>query len=92
MSADEADMDARRRRAIFRAGHRGTREMDWLLGRYAEAAVSRMDSDELTHFEQLLALPDPDIEQWVMYGAHPRPEGAIGEVIIRVRQFHDIDG
>lgn len=92
MSADEADMDSRRRRAVFRAGHRGTREMDWLLGRYADAEVEAMDGSELTVFERLLALPDPDIEQWIMYGARPRPDGSLGELIEHVRRFHGIDG
>ena len=92
MTGNEADMDTRRRRAIFRAGHRGTLELDWLLGRFADAEVERMDCAELTSFEQLLALPDPDIEHWVLHGAAPRPDGAVGDVIERLRRFHRIDG
>lgn len=92
MTADASDIEARRRRAVFRASHRGTREMDWLLGRFAEARVSEMDLHELTDFEALLALPDPDIERWLLLGARPLPEGSLGEVVEQVLRFHKIGG
>lgn len=92
MTADATDIEARRRRAVFRAGHRGTREMDWLLGRFAQARVEAMNPDELSDFEELLALPDPDIEGWLIHGAQPLPEGSLGELVATVRQFHKING
>ena len=36
------DVASRRRRAAFRASHRGTKEMDWLMGRFADARVADM--------------------------------------------------
>ena len=36
------DAETRRRRAAYRACHRGTKEMDWILGRFAEAALPAM--------------------------------------------------
>jgi antitoxin CptB len=88
MAENGQGLEARRRRAIFRAAHRGTREMDWILGRFAEAEVEAMPEDELAAFEEFLALPDPDIEQWVVYGAAQRPEGALGAFVARLRRFH----
>src|SRR6185436_18374500 len=53
------DVETRRRRAAYRACHRGTKEMDWILGRFAQAALQGMSADGLGVFERLLALPDP---------------------------------
>ncbi|TMJ66522.1 MAG: succinate dehydrogenase assembly factor 2, partial [Alphaproteobacteria bacterium] len=41
------DVERRRRRAVYRACHRGTKEMDWILGRFAQAALADMPSDGL---------------------------------------------
>jgi len=46
-------LEERRRRAHYRAAHRGTREMDWLLGRYAEAVAPAMSQADLMDFERL---------------------------------------
>ena len=47
------DLDVRRRRCLFRATHRGTKEMDWLLGSYAQAHLPAADAAELTFWERL---------------------------------------
>ena len=39
------DVETRRRRAAYRASHRGTKEMDWMLGRYAERALPGVATD-----------------------------------------------
>ncbi len=90
MTASVDRLEARRRRAIFRATHRGTKEMDWILGRFAQAEVMAMNDEELTAFERFLALPDPDIEQWIVYGAAPDPETGAALLVERLRQFHRI--
>ena len=58
-------LEIRRKRAIYRAHHRGTKELDLILGRYARERVPGMDETRLATFEQLLSLPDPDIDQWI---------------------------
>ncbi|MEQ1647605.1 MAG: succinate dehydrogenase assembly factor 2 [Hyphomicrobiaceae bacterium] len=60
------DLDVRRKRAAYRANYRGTKEMDWLMGKFAEARLSRMDDTELSDFERLLVLPDPDLHTWIL--------------------------
>ena len=60
------DIDVRRRKALFRAEHRGTKEMDWMLGRFAAAQLPAMDGDQLTTFEQFIAVSDPEIQAWLM--------------------------
>ena len=56
----------RRRRAHYRANHRGTREMDLLLGRFAAIRLDAMNEDELAKFEQLLFEPDPELQALLM--------------------------
>ncbi len=65
ISLSSADLDDRRKRLLFRAWRRGTREMDLLLGRYAESALSRMSDAELVVFEHLLDAPDKDMYAWI---------------------------
>lgn len=84
-------LEARRRRAIFRAGHRGTKELDLILGRFAEARVMGMGEEQLAAFEAFLELPDPQIERWVVLGAADSPGGAVGALVRDVRQFHHLD-
>ena len=54
-------LDPRRRRALFRAWHRGTREMDLLLGRFADTHMASLADHDLADFEALMELPDGDL-------------------------------
>jgi antitoxin CptB len=81
-------LDTRRRRALFRATHRGTKEMDWMLGRYATAMLPAMGADELTRFEVLIQRQDPELQGWLMDASRvPAPEAA--DQIAAIRAFHD---
>jgi antitoxin CptB len=54
-------LDDRRKRLLFRCWHRGTREMDLILGRFADAAIADLTDTELTDLEHLIEVPDPDL-------------------------------
>ncbi len=58
-------LDPRRRRALFRAWHRGTREMDLLLGRFADAYIAALSEADLASLEALMEVPDRDLFAWV---------------------------
>ncbi len=83
------EIDTRRRRAVYRANHRGTKEMDWLLGRFGEAILPSMSEPELADFERLLALPDPDLQRWIMTGA-AAGENDLAGLVRRIRDFHGL--
>ena len=85
------DIDSRRRRAAYRANHRGTKEMDWVLGRYADAALAGMSAETLALFEQLLTLPDPDLRDMILPPQTKAP-AAFAELIAAVRSFHGLEG
>jgi antitoxin CptB len=54
-------LDDRRKRLLFRCWHRGTREMDLVLGRFADAEIAGLADAELVELERLIELPDPDL-------------------------------
>jgi antitoxin CptB len=60
-----AALDERRRRILFRAWRRGMREMDLVMGRFADANLAAMSAGELDAFERLLDLPDPTVLGWL---------------------------
>ena len=68
-----AGLDVRRRKILFRAWHRGTREMDLLMGRFADAALAGMSDAELDEFERLIDVPDHDLFEWIMGKADAPP-------------------
>lgn len=84
------DLEMRRRRAAYRASHRGTKEMDIILGRYAEARLPGMQDDELGTFERLLALPDPMLTEWFSRGATPADAGEFAGLIEALRAHHGL--
>ncbi len=81
------DLDVRRRRCLFRATHRGTKEMDWLLGRYAEAVLMGADADALTFWERLVQLPDPEFHDLIM-GNAVCEDAAVAAVVREIRKSH----
>ncbi len=56
---------------MLRAGRRGMREADLILGPFAAAAVPAMDAAALSAFEALLEETDRDLLSWVMEVAPP---------------------
>ncbi|WP_439579774.1 succinate dehydrogenase assembly factor 2 [Elioraea sp.] len=58
-------MDARRRRILFRAGHRGTHETDLLVGGFVAETLGAIDEAGLDALEAVLDLPDPDLFDWL---------------------------
>lgn len=55
------ETDAFRRKLIFRSWHRGTREMDILMGRFAETHLPPLDDAGLQAYARLLEENDPDL-------------------------------
>ena len=84
---DGLDDAARRRRLKFRAWHRGMREVDLLLGRFADASVNGMAEADLAAFEALLDVPDPDILGWIT-GELVVPEDDETPLVRQLIAFH----
>ena len=79
-------MDDRRKRALYRAQHRGFKEADILVGRFAEAHLPQMPDDELSAFERLLEVNDHLLYGWILERAAPPVEHDTA-VMARLQQF-----
>lgn len=53
-------LEPRRARLLFRSWHRGMREMDLILGRFADREIGGLTGDEIEQYERLLEIPDTD--------------------------------
>jgi antitoxin CptB len=67
-------LETRRKRLAFRARHRGTKEMDLLIGSFADCHVAGMNEAQLARLEALLELPEPLLAGWVTGQEAPPPE------------------
>jgi antitoxin CptB len=83
-------LDDRRKRLLFRCWHRGTREMDLILGRFADAEIAGLRDDELTQLERLIEVPDPDLYAALTDGKALAPEHA-GALFDRIKSFRVVD-
>ena len=85
-----ADLDPRRRKILFRAWHRGMREMDLIMGRFADDAIAGFSDAELDEFERLIEVLDRDLLSWVT-GEAQVPENYDSDVFRRLKAFHQHD-
>jgi antitoxin CptB len=80
-------LDERRRKLLFRSWHRGTREMDLVMGRFADAWLARLSDADLGKFERLIDVPDPLLYAWITGPDVPSPEYDT-DLFRRMRAFH----
>lgn len=72
-----------RKRVIWRATHRGTKEADMLVGGFAERYLASMDATEFAWFERLLDEQDVDIMAWA-FGKAAAPDSYAGPMLDRL--------
>lgn len=80
--------EVRLRRVRMRSWRRGIREMDLVLGGFADGALADLDRPGLDAFEALLSENDHDIYQWI--AGRSEPPAVHLEIIGRVRAFHSV--
>jgi len=85
-----AGLDDRRKRLLFRCWHRGTREMDLILGRFADAEIGTLADAELDDLERLIEVPDPDLYAAVT-GNRPLAPDLSAALFARIRCFRPAD-
>ncbi|MGC2811511.1 MAG: succinate dehydrogenase assembly factor 2 [Bradyrhizobium sp.] len=83
-------LDDRRKRLLFRCWHRGTREMDLILGRFADAEIASLSEQELAQLERLIEVPDPDLYA-ALTGGRPLPPEHANSVFQRVKATRAVD-
>ena len=75
---------------LFRAWHRGMREMDILMGQFADAKLAEMADADLDAFEELMEAPDPEIFKWLT-DALPVPAEYDTPLFHKLKSHHDHD-
>lgn len=65
-------LDVTRKKLRFRAWHRGTKEADLMMGRFADVHLQHFGEVELAQFSALLEEQDLDVYGWVI-GRDPVP-------------------
>jgi len=81
------DTENKRKRLIFRSWHRGTREMDLIMGTFADQNLAGFDENALEQYEHILQMPDPDIYNWVS-GREAAPANTITPVMQKLLDHH----
>ncbi|MCB9993471.1 MAG: succinate dehydrogenase assembly factor 2 [Hyphomicrobiaceae bacterium] len=80
-------LETRRRRLAYRAAHRGTKELDLILGGYAQRHLSRLDEPGLDAFERLLNEEETELQAWLL-GSETPPPHVDGPLIARIAGDH----
>ncbi len=82
----QAVLDERRRKLKFRAWRRGFREMDLLMGSFADAHLLGLNDDDVSEFERLLSTPDWEVYAWLI-GQKPVPANFESPLLTRMMEF-----
>ncbi|MCU0828642.1 MAG: succinate dehydrogenase assembly factor 2 [Tabrizicola sp.] len=63
--------EARLKRVTMRSWRRGTKEMDLILGPFADASLAGLSEAELDLYDALLAENDQDLMAWILGQSAP---------------------
>ena len=80
------ELETYRKKLRFRAWHRGTKEADLMMGRFADAHIDTLSPDLLLQFEALLNAQDLDVYNWII-GKEPVPAEYDNELMAMVLAF-----
>ncbi len=80
-------LDLRLRKLKFRLWHRGIREMDLVMGGFADAELMNLSDSELTEVEGWLDIPDQQMFAFVN-GSETPPAGLDTPLFRKLRTFH----
>src|SRR5579864_6591492 len=82
-----AGLDERRRKLLFRAWRRGVREMDLIVGRFADVHIDKFDAASLDDFEHLIEAGNVELYAWVT-DAEKAPAQYDTAVLAQLKAFH----
>jgi antitoxin CptB len=87
MNDNPGDIELRRRRLLWRAMHRGLRELDLILGGFAQMRLQGMNETELAEFEEIVASADSDLYDWLL-GSIPIPGERLTPTMTALLAYH----
>ncbi len=80
-------LDLRRRKLLYRSWHRGLREMDLIMGGFADAKLGQLSEGEIAEFERLIDVADGDLLAWIT-GEQAVPPDFDSALFRDLRDFH----
>ncbi|MEM9682105.1 MAG: succinate dehydrogenase assembly factor 2 [Pseudomonadota bacterium] len=86
MENETETREIRLKRLKIRSWHRGTQEMDLLLGRFADAELATLSDGDLDLYETLLFEDDQDLYAWIT-GERPWPTSLSNPLSERLTAF-----
>ena len=54
------------KKLLYRSNHRGTKEMDLLIGGFAKENLATLNAEELKEFELILNFTDKKLNTWLI--------------------------
>ena len=87
MSRSSEGLDPRRRKLLFMCWHRGIREMDLIMGRFADENIDRLSESEISDLETLAEQRDQDLLGWFT-GEFATPAEYDTPVFRQMREFN----
>lgn len=70
------DSEIRRKRLLWRATHRGIKEMDLILGGFVTRNLGHFSDAEIADLERIMEIPDQDMLSWATKQAEVPQEHA----------------
>ena len=70
----------------YRSWHRGTKELDLILGNFISENIQNLSDDEIENYEILLNCEDPDIYKWIVNQEEPF-KTSLKDLIGKIRAY-----
>ena len=87
MTPSSKGLDPRRRKLLFMCWHRGIREMDLIMGRFADENIDRLNDQEIADLERLSEQLDQSLLGWFT-GKFSTPAEFDTPLFHKMRDFH----
>lgn len=80
------ETDIRRKRLLWRATHRGIKEMDLILGGFVTRNLDGFTAAEIADLERIMDIPDQDMLSWAT-GQEPVPPHHASHLLTRILAY-----
>lgn len=80
------DDETRRKRLLWRATHRGIKEMDLILGGFVVANLDRFSTPEIAELEAIMDIPDQEMLSWATK-QEPVPDRYTSPLLARILDY-----
>ena len=80
------DIETAKKRLLWRATHRGIKEMDLILGGFVSLNLASFTQADVAELERIMEIPDQDMLSWATLQSPVPPEHA-SALLIRILAY-----